>query len=82
MRRRTTAGELAKKLDIPESMVSHYKNLKHLPSIEEFMRIVDVLGFDPMEILCGEGSGEIHDRQSRAVGRQTRRPRRRKKEMV
>ena len=51
IKRKMTADNLAKKLGIGSSPLSWYKKRRHLPSLSEFVRIMDVLGVDPMIVL-------------------------------
>ncbi len=54
VQRGQSAAHVARLLEIPESMLSNYKNCKHLPSLEEFVRIMRVLKRNPLEILSRE----------------------------
>jgi transcriptional regulator with XRE-family HTH domain len=51
IKRKLSAVDLAKKLEISTTLLSKYKNMKSLPSIIEFARITDELGIDPQTIL-------------------------------
>ena len=73
VRKQKTAAWLARKLEITEAMLSHYKTQKHLPGLEEFMRIMDILGVPPLDVLEGGSMDDVNRLQARAKGKHTRR---------
>ena len=44
--------ELARKLEVNQSSISHYKNGRKVPSLEVFIKLCQVLDLDANDILC------------------------------
>ena len=50
--RNITQAELAQKIGVTQSMVSHYTSGRKMPALDTFSRICEVLDLDANEILC------------------------------
>jgi len=49
-----TQAELAKKIGVTQSMISHYANGRKMPALDTLSRLCSVLDLDANEILCVE----------------------------
>ena len=49
-----TQAELAEKIGVGQSMISHYITGRSMPALDTFSRICTVLDLDANEILCVE----------------------------
>lgn len=49
-----TQAELAEKIGVGQSMISHYLNGRKLPALDTLSRLCSVLDLDANEILCVE----------------------------
>lgn len=47
-----TQAELAEKIGVTQSMISHYASGRKMPALDTFSRICEVLDLDANEILC------------------------------
>lgn len=47
-------ADLAKKIGVTQSMISHYANGRKLPALDTLSRICTVLDLDANELLCVE----------------------------
>ena len=47
-----TQAELAKKIGVTQSTISHYVSGKKMPALDTLSRLCDVLHLDANEILC------------------------------
>ncbi len=52
--RTITQAELAEKIGVSQSMISHYVSGRKLPALDTLSRICTVLDLDANEILCVE----------------------------
>ncbi len=52
--RTITQEELARKIGVNQSMISHYITGRSMPALDTFSRICSVLDLDANEILCVE----------------------------
>ncbi len=55
--RTITQEELAKKIGVNQSMISHYITGRSMPALDTLSRICSVLDLDANEILCIEREG-------------------------
>lgn len=55
--RTITQDELAKKIGVNQSMISHYITGRSMPALDTLSRICSVLDLDANEILCIEREG-------------------------
>ena len=49
-----TQAELAKKIGVSQSMISHYASGRKMPALDTLSRLCTVLDLDANEILCVE----------------------------
>ena len=55
LRQRTfTQAELAEKIGVTQSMISHYASGRKMPALDTLSRLCSVLDLDANEILCVE----------------------------